>query len=205
AANDPGFKVELTGELDAGEEYWQTALQAAHWIIEIDASPSPGKVRFNISPTKKGKRELPDATGETYTMDNPDPNSGPFFQARILVREGQASKTEKSWLGRSSGIRVYMEGFRVLPYGEPKDDWLSINADYTRRQTSLSFLSDLDFAGKPADEDEGLLFLRNSSYFGAVFLTQKIAPSLRMLVNREGFIPEAGYEHLVNILRTAIH
>ena len=205
SAHDPGFKVELTGELDAGEEYWQTALQAAHWIIEIDATLSPGQVRFNIVPTKKCKREFPEAAGEEYTMDHPDPNSGPFLQARILVREGQASKGEKSWLGRSSGIRVYMEGFRVLPYGEPKDDWLSINADYTRRQKSLSFLSNLDFAGEPADEDEGLLFLRNSSYFGAVFLTQKNASSLRMLVNREGFIPESGYEHLVNILRTAIH
>jgi hypothetical protein len=205
AANDPGFNVELTGELDAGEEYWQTALQAAHWLIEIDANGTRGKIKFNIAPTKKGKREFSEATGEAYTMDHPDLSTGPFFQARILVREGQASKKEKAWLGRSSGIRVYMEGFRVLPYGETKDDWLSLDADYSRRQKSLTFLSDLTFAGKPADEDEGLLFLRNSSYFGAVFLTQENASSLRMLVNREGFIPEAGYEHLVNIVRTAIH
>jgi signal transduction histidine kinase len=205
AASDPGFDVLLSGELDAGQEYWETALQAAHWIIEIDAARSHGKVRFNIVPTKKGRSEFHEARATTYTMDHPDLNSGPFFQARILIREGHAAKRERSWLGRSSGIRVYMEGFRVLPYGEPKDDWLSINADYARRQKSITFLSNLPFAGEPTDEDEGLLILRNNSYFGAVFLTQKDAPTLRMLVNREGFIPEAGYEHLVEILRTGVY
>ncbi|HBB96344.1 MAG TPA: hypothetical protein DC054_13235 [Blastocatellia bacterium] len=202
---DPGFTVRLTGELDAGEEYWETALRAAHWLIEVDGSGARGKVKFKISPTKKGKKEFPDARPATYAMDHPDLNNGPFFQARILVREGVASKKERVWLGRSTGIRVYMEGFRVLPYGEQKDDWLSIDADYVRRGKTLGFLSGLDFAGKPGDDEEGLIFLRNNSYFGAVFLTQNDAPTLRMLVNREGFIPESGYEHLVGILRTAIY
>lgn len=202
-AKDPGFEVLLGGELEAGEEYWETSLQAAHWIIEIDAARA--KVRFHVAPTMKGRAEFPEARSETYAMSHPDFDSGPFFQARILVREGQSGAKERSWVGRSSGIRVYMEGFRVLPYGEPKDDWLSIDGDYSRRQKSLAFLSDLPFAGKPADKREGLLVLRNNSYFGAVFLTQKDAPTLRMLVNREGFIPEAGYEHLVSILRTAIY
>ena len=204
-AKDPGFDVKLTGELDAGDEYWETALRAAYWVIEIDASGKRGKIKFQINPTKKGKAEFSDAKTVTYTMEHPSLDTGPFFQARILVREGAAAKKERAFLGRSTGIRVYMEGFRVLPYGEPKDDWLSINSDYSRREKSLSFLSGLEFAGKPGDEDEGLIFLRNNSYFGAVFLTQDDAPTLRMLVNREGFIPEAGYEHLVSILRTAIY
>jgi signal transduction histidine kinase len=203
--NDPGFKVKLTGDLDAGEDYWGTALRAAQWLIEIDASGTRGKVRFSVTPTKRGKAEFPDASGQRFTMDHPDLKSGPFFQARILIREGRSDKNERAWLGRSAGIRVYMEGFRVLPYGETKDDWLSINADYGRRDKRLSFLSNLSFAGKPGDEDEGLLVLKNNSYFGAVFLTQDDAPSLRMLVNREGFIPEAGYEHLVDIVRTGIY
>lgn len=205
AAKDPGFDVKLTGELDAGEEYWETALRAAHWLIEIDASRSAGKVNFQITPTKKGREEIDDARRAEFVMDHPNPGTGPFFQARILIREGVAPKKHRPWQGRSTGIRVYMEGFRVLPYGEPKDDWLSIESDYGRREKSLSFLSGLEFAGSPGDEDEGLVFLRNHSYFGAVFLTQNDAPTLRMLVNREGFIPEAGYEHLVGIVRTAIY
>ena len=53
----------------------------------------------------------------------------------------------KQWLGRSFGIRVYSEGFRVLPYGEPKNDWLSLDADYKTRPRSLSFLADQGFPG----------------------------------------------------------
>jgi len=204
-ADDPGFEVKLSGDFEAGEEYWPTLLQAAHWVIEIDASRSTKKVRYNIVPTKAGRNDFESARARQFTQPHPDPQHGPFFQARILIREGATPKIERAWLGRSSGIRVYMEGFRVLPYGEPKDDWLSIDADYRRRQKSLPHLSGLDFAGDATDENEGLLSLGNSAYFGAVFLNTEDSPGLRMLINREGFVPEGGYDALVNILRTAIH
>src|SRR5207237_1076506 len=50
----------------------------------------------------------------------------------------------------------------------------------------------------------GLLHLPNKNYFGGVFLTQRGAPSLKLLVNREGFIPDSSYERLVGIVRTGI-
>jgi signal transduction histidine kinase len=190
---------------EAGDEYWPTLLQAAQWIIEIDAKKEERKVHYNIVPTKSGKEQFPAGRRRKFTAPHPDADNGPFFQARILVREGATPKIERAWLGRSSGIRVYMEGFRVLPYGEPKDDWLSIDAEYRKRQKTLPHLSELSFAGEPTDENEGLLFLGNSAYFGAVFLHASGAPNLRMLVNREGFVPEGGYDALVEILRTAIY
>lgn len=203
-ASDPGFIVELAGELEAGEDYWQSLAQAAQWVIEIEARKSDAKIDLNIVPTKRGKQEFPGAQKQTYTLDHPDPKTGPFFQSRILIREGSAEKgVEKAWQGRSSGVRVYMEGFRVLPYGEPSDDWLSIDATYTNRPKRLKFLSDLGL-GEPADKQEGLLYLRKTAYFGAVFLTLTGSPTLQMLVNREGFIPEQGYDNLVHIVRTGI-
>jgi signal transduction histidine kinase len=203
-ASDPGFSVELTGELETGEEYWQTLSQAAQWIIEIDARKSDSQIEFNILPTKKGQQQFPNAKKQIYLLDHPAPKVGPFFQARILIREGVVAKgEEKTWLGRSSGIRVYMEGFRVLPYGEPSDDWLSIDATYTSRPKSLSYLSELGLED-PEDKQEGLLYLRKTAYFGAVFLTLSRAPTLQMLVNREGFIPEQGYDNLIRIVRTGV-
>jgi signal transduction histidine kinase len=49
-----------------------------------------------------------------------------------LSRKGfgtkQASLTElRSWLGVFGGVRLYHRGVRVLPYGEPKNDWLDMN------------------------------------------------------------------------------
>src|SRR5688500_17397154 len=98
-----------------------------------------------------------------------------------------------------------MEGFRVLPYGEPDNDWPSIDSDYTKRSKALSYLGDVPQAGNPVDADEGLSFLRKDAYLGAVFLTVEKSRTLQMLVNREGFVPTAGLDALVDILRTAVY
>lgn len=204
AQGDPGFRVELTGDFEVGEEYWQSVVDAAFWLIEIDARQSDGQVLYRVTPTKRCREENPLADQRTYTIAHPSPEAGPFFQARILVREGSGNfrSAQSGWVGRNAGIRVYMEGFRVLPYGEAGDDWLQINADFKRIRT----FRHLDAFGFPEGEVEereaAYLFLRNDAYFGGVFLTQAQAPSLRMLVNREGFIPDAGYETLVGLVRS---
>ncbi len=69
------------------------------------------------------------------------------------------------------------------------------------------FLSEADLdLSEFGEEDEnlGLVALRNSSYFGAVFLTSNGTPDLDMLVNREGFIPNASFISLQRIIRVGI-
>jgi hypothetical protein len=203
--NDPGIKFDLTGDFATGDDFWPQVAQTAHWLIEVDASSKDRPVRVSILPTKHGQAEFPDARAARFDLPHPAPDQGPYFQARFLVREGGAgNRALKQWLGRSYGIRVYFEGFRVLPYGEPKNDWLSLDADYKTRPRTLSYLTVSGL--RPSDDkDEGLMFLGNRAYFGAVFLTTSGAPTLRMLVNREGFVADPSYEHLVDILRTAIY
>jgi signal transduction histidine kinase len=46
--------------------------------------------------------------------------------------------------------------------------------------------------------------LPNNAYVGAVFLTEELAPDLRMLVNREGFVPDEGFEQLETLVRRGI-
>lgn len=205
-ATDPGFRPMLQGEFAAGEEFWSTLVEAADWIIEIDASRRMKRIHYWITPTKQCHREVPEARQRRFVEDRPASEGGPFFQARIIIREGptRGKSAEKTWLGKGSGIRVYLEGFRVLPYGEATDDWLSINADYAKRFRTLQFLEGAAFAGEPADKDEGLQFLRMSSYFGAVFLRLSEAATLRMLVNREGFVPDAAFDALTRIVRTGV-
>ena len=100
-----------------------------------------------------------------------------------------------------------MEGFRVLPYGDAGDDSLEIDRDYTQRLRSLRFLSnadpDLSRFGE-GDEDFGLTARRNSSYFGAVFLTTGGTSKLDMLVNREGFIPNSAFMSLQRLVRVGV-
>jgi signal transduction histidine kinase len=207
---DPGFHVNLEGDFSGGEDYWKALIEASHWIIEIDASAGRSVVKYSITPTQKTCEELPDADQRTFDLQHPSPQQGPFFQSRILVRIGgmRGPRLVRDWVNSAAGIRVFLEGFRVLPYGERRDDWLSIDYDYTRRARWLPFLDAPELAAQlpdaVEDKDAALSILPNSNYFGAVFLTERGSSSLRMLVNREGFVPEAGYEHLVSLVRTGI-
>jgi len=205
SSKDPGFTVRLEGEFEVGDNYWPAVLDAASWVLEIDASPK--SVRYGMAPTRRTLRDLGNVRPQTFSEPHPASDSGPFFQARILVREGAPTggKDERGWASRVSGIRVYMEGFRVLPYGEDADDWLSLSRDTTERTRKLRFLTDSVAASRVQEVDEeGLLLLPNKHYFGAVFLTGHRSGSLHMLVNREGFVPNVGFETLILIVRRGV-
>ena len=208
ATSDPGFDIKLDGEFTPGDDYWQNLAQAASWVIEIDALSDAGNVLYAIAPTRRTLHELPEARRKDFSLQHPDADLGPFFQARILLREGQADRQIRRWADRASGIRVFLEGFRVLPYGEARNDWLELDADYRRRSRILSSLQDGAFAESFTEQDEDrdapLTILGNNSYSGAVFLTQAGATSLRMLVNREGFVPEAAFDTLTNLVRKGV-
>lgn len=202
---DPGFALELKGDFEVGENYWPAVLDAAGWVLEIDASPA--SVRYAVAPTRRTLDEYREAHVHTFSEPHPASDVGPFFHARILIRPGQlsAKKDRRAWAARVSGVRVYMEGFRVLPYGEEADDWLALERDTNSRDRKLRFLADSTAPGNLNEVDEeGLLMIPNRHYCGGVFLTAGRAGSLEMLVNREGFVPDASFEHLVTIVRRGI-
>ena len=205
AAGSP-FQVQLEGDFAAGEDYWALVAEMANWVLEIRANPNNKNVVFAIAPTKKTLRINPDAREVRHSIPHTAPERGPHFDARILVREGNPNYTrdQRVWATRTGGIRVYLEGFRILPYGEPKDDWLSIDADYTKRPRQFEMLKDIGLGSEASDRDMGLVHVASNNYFGAVFLTQNRCPDMRVLVNREGFIPEVGFDTLVRLVRTGI-
>lgn len=206
STDDPGFQVILEGDFATGEDYWQALVEAADWVIEIDARRGSSKVRYAIAPTRASLASNPSLEPRWYDLAHPSPQAGPFFQSRILVRDGPISgpRAAQDWVRRAAGIRIFLEGFRVLPYGESNNDWLSLDSDYARRSRSTSLLGAEEFPDPSVDKDAGLSILPNRSYFGAVFLTEDGARSLRMLVNREGFVPEEGYDTLIRLVRLGV-
>ena len=204
-SDDPGLVVRLEGDFEVGENYWPAVLESATWLLEIDASRKA--VKYLITPLRTARKTYSDVRQRAFSEPHPSPETGPFFHSRLLIREGQArgGKDERAWSSRMAGVRVYMEGFRVLPYGDDSDDWLALSRDTNERTRKLRFLVDSSAAGK-LDEvgDEGLFILPNKHYFGAVFLTMNRAPALQMLVNREGFVPNESFESLVVLVRRGV-
>ncbi|MEI8020241.1 MAG: HAMP domain-containing sensor histidine kinase, partial [Schlesneria sp.] len=172
--------------------------------IEIDASVQTKAMQVGITPTKRFAKVYPDARSQRFDVKRE--RDLPLFQARIYVREGnEGARTFQAWAKQACGIRVYFEGFRVLPYGEPKNDWLQLDADYKTRSRTLTLLDEKGFEPPVDDPDEALVFIGNSAFFGGVFLTAEGSSGLKMLVNREGFVSGTSFDSLVDALRTAVY
>ncbi|NJL27306.1 MAG: hypothetical protein HC897_05135 [Thermoanaerobaculia bacterium] len=201
---DPGFGVRPEGDFLAGESYWPAVLETTSWLLEIDASPQ--EVRYRVAPTRRTLAELPQAEPVTLAAKHPSADQGPYFQARILIREGApGSGGQKEFAARVAGVRVYMEGFRALPYGDPSDDWLFLTTDSSARSRKLRFLDDPGtFGYLDKVKNENLFLLPNKHYLGAVFLTSERAKTLKMLVNREGFLPDGSFQTLIELVRRGV-
>lgn len=202
---DPGFEVRLSGDFDVGDEFWRELAERCQWVIEIEAKQGNSFVEYAIGPTAEEASRTPLARAEHWTHPHPDPEDGPFFSARIFVRSTRRVPRQLQFFARgAAGIRLFMEGFRVLPYGDRGDDWLSLDADYTRRREPFELDGLMGQSLEEAVEKETFLRLANSSYYGGVFLTDAGSPTLKMLVNREGFIPGKSFSNLTMLVRRGV-
>jgi len=78
-----------------------------------------------------------------------------------------------------SGISLYRDGFRILPYGEPDNDWLRLDRRRVNNPT---------------------LRLSNNQILGWIQLTADTNPQLRDQTNREGLVANDAYQHLQQVV-----
>jgi C4-dicarboxylate-specific signal transduction histidine kinase len=78
-----------------------------------------------------------------------------------------------------AGINIYRDGFRVLPYGEPRDDWLRLDLRRVQNPT---------------------LRLSNNQIHGVVSITADGNPALRDQSNREGLDENQAVSDLRDLL-----
>jgi signal transduction histidine kinase len=204
-AKDPGWGLDLEGDFDVGDAYWRALGDQATWVVEIDANRE--RVKYVIAPTVRRISSDPDLEPFESSLKLEKNDEAPAFQARILIREGGVVAGQpvavRTWIQETHGIRLYMEGFRVLPYGEVGDDWLQIDRMYAERSRATDQISASLFSGD-GDDDLGLVTIPNKQYLGAVFLTSEGASGLQMLVNREGFVPNSAFLRLQDLVRAGI-
>lgn len=106
-----------------------------------------------------------------------------YFIYAINMMPKQVESYVRETAKSSGGIRVYRNGFRVLPYGEPLNDWLGLD-ESTRRRSLLPVHSNLNV-------------------FGFVEIDGNIS-DFQELSNREGLFDNDTYKDLVIFLRKAL-
>lgn len=89
-------------------------------------------------------------------------------QVETLIRE--KAKDE-------GGIRLYRNGFRVLPYGESDDDWLGLDASMTRRTILPSH--------------------RNVNFFGFIEVNNDYGEQFEETSSREGLLNNNAFKELM--------
>lgn len=94
------------------------------------------------------------------------------------------SREEKEII-KEHRIYLYRDNVRVMPYGDPEDDWLGI-----------------DMARGTIRADE---YLSNDQVVGCVYISQQENPNLKDKTNREGLIEEGGaLEDFIGILQLVL-
>ncbi len=123
------------------------------------------------------------------------PTSGPFdVELRVWDRDtdsmralaelsGSDLRTVRNDLNEAAGVNVYRDGFRVLPYGEPGNDWLRLDSRRVQNPT---------------------LRLSNNQLVGYLLISRASNPDLRDQTNREGLIRNQAFDDLTRQVREII-
>ncbi len=183
---DPGFVVRVNGETnDASADSFSIEkdfLSQAIATIEARIDNS-GKARVRVT---SRKLDLDDSQefDDPYNLVGPVSLKSKYFIYSPETLSGMKFQ-EATDMGRLyGGIRVYRNGFRVLPYGDPNDDWLGMDSSASRRE----FLA-------PGN---------NRNFFGQVSIQSETNPFLEETASREGLQENEAFEELQNFSKKAL-
>lgn len=173
---DPGFKtifkkVEGSKEVIIADE---SLMIYDHALAEIEGwIDKNGLGIYNI------KSEILDIDETGEIGSDPDNMSIPFSKLRMVkfkayyyiykvnlipkMHESSIIKLSRT----SGGIRLYRNGFRVLPYGEPGNDWLNLD-ESVKKRSILPVHGNLNFFGFVELTDSENKFNETSSREGLI-------------------------------------
>lgn len=183
---DPGFQVLINGttrdvkskQLSIEATFNSQALAVIEARIERD-----GRAWAKVTSAKLGIEERHEY-GRPFLTTGPIHLKANYFIYASDTLSGMNMR-DAAQMGRlHGGIRVYRNGFRVLPYGEEANDWLRVDIDAARR-----------------------LFLfpaNNRNFFGQVELDSTDNPLFEETSSREGLLENEVFEELRQFVREAI-
>jgi hypothetical protein len=197
--NDFTIEIDTGGvwkDLDGQVAIQKPLLDAANWKV-IATLDDEDRVEIQmLSPRHETEYHLkPTRWGEAIKKQGVRSHCGPlrmefyFFvrrEAELATKTLRAGEIT-SFLKFNQGIRIYRDGFRVKPYGEPdgSGDWLRLA--YRRMQNP---------EGVSQKARHGSWRVGYNQVVGAVFISHEKNSGLNDQTNREGLLQGRAFDHL---------
>ena len=168
-------------------EFWQRERFQLPDYRRADFAKTIGKTASAIAETKCTREDILSVGPfelELYFLKNTNSKNG-------IVKHFD-DKARKSLLEKSSGIKLYRDGFKVRPYGEAGSgfDWLGLGDRVTRSPGAV--------------KRSGAWRVRTNQILGFVKISRENNPFLTDMANREGLALNSAYETFVKIILAAI-
>lgn len=195
------FRIEIDTDhvwkdLDGSVTVQEPLLDGANWKV-VATLDSEDRMEITMtSPRHETEYHFkPTLWSDAIKKQMARPQCGPIrMEFYFFVRRDAelATKTLKNtqivnFLKFNQGIRIYRDGFRVKPYGEPdgSGDWLR-----------LAFRRMQNPEGVTQDEKPGNWRIGLNQVVGAVFISHEENPGLNDQTNREGLLQGQAFDHL---------
>jgi signal transduction histidine kinase len=166
------------------------ALTSPHYTVKGSVDETG---HYTLTFKLSGQDDQECRTGQFTFPDRHTPQCGPFsIELRVWDRDslsgiaherGATLADVRRDLDAAAGINIYRDGFRVLPYGEPRNDWLRL--DLRRVQNPTMRLS-------------------NNQIMGYVLLSADKNPQLHDQSNREGLIEGPALDDLRELVKMVL-
>lgn len=180
---DPGFKVaflrggNLFGDPALVADFQTEILAHMHAVIEFRVDYE-GKAEWRLSQNRFG----PDRGWSRINHQHRDsPNPPPYTVLRDVAMKAHyfillpdllpslVFSRVRDTLREEGGIRLYRNGFRVVPYGEAGNDWLHLDQIYAQRGMVLAPIANRNFFGViEVNDPEGEQFDEHTSREGLI-------------------------------------
>ncbi len=212
---DPGFALEIQDEDTTIDDVAASVLE--HFVMRAELKVTRTHVALNVFRRGESKPYLkikhPQQSGlESVSADVR------FFPRRSGTFRGTNinGTAAYKWIKDNAGVAVFDRAFRVQPYGTAGDDWLSLQADVARRKRDpRSALARKYFPMSEAEQGDTKLnwMLRlpqSAQVVGVVEVRARTGgdasreSNLVPAADREGFIDNAGFKHLRDLVRGAL-
>lgn len=169
------FKATMEGGQITAFKYeftpWKTMTKLFPKVVSLD-SPLLEVEKHLKRKNDEGKEEFLNLS--QYSIGTIEFEGYIFEQDAFVLKLGVSDKQGfKKYLKSNGGVRVFRDGLRVYDYGEPENDWLSL--DHRRFQQPTKAVS-------------------NNLILGAVSLTREDSTDLKEKTNREGFVDNEAYQ-----------